>query len=157
MADDGAGGSAEQMLTLTANQLRQLAEQADGQRGVELELGDMIRQPDGSTTPSLRPAGTGGDGARSIRILTPLLASNRRLPAAVTLTSPTSGKLISIDPKRYDALFWGEAAMEKFLIPYYARFNDERQLAALRSAIANDAILALSHLYPTFWEEIPDE
>lgn len=47
--------------------------------------------------------------------------------------------------------------MEKFLIPYYARFNDEPQLAALRCAIANDAVVALSHLYPTFWEEIPDE
>lgn len=150
---DGEG----EPLTLTSNQLRRMAEEADGQRGVELEIGDIERGADGKLLPRLRRAVAGVKSANGIRILTPKLAPNRPIPSRVTLVSPNSDREIPINPLRYDAVFWGEASMEKFLIPYYVRFYDNVQLAALRTAIANETVIALAHLYPTFWEEIPDE
>jgi hypothetical protein len=135
--------------TLTANDLRRLAEHADGCRGDLMEItgeqaGGKIRRI-GST--SMAKPG-------SLLIQTPFKNPGRKLPKSVALTTQ-SDTPHTLDTGYFDSVFWGEAAMEKFLIPYYIRFSDD-DVAKIREAIDSEDIIALAHVYPTFYEPFKD-
>ena len=135
--------------TVTANDLRRLAEHADGCRGDLMEItgeiaGGKIRRI-GST--SMAKPG-------ALLVQTPFKNPARKLPKAVALTTQ-SDDVHRLDPGYFDCVFWGEAAMEKFLIPYYVRFSDD-DVAKIREAINSEDVIALAHVYPTFYETFKD-
>jgi hypothetical protein len=153
-ANVGAGSTGQEgghQHVLTANDLRRLAESADGQRGTLLQLdaeragGRMTRAPSNTEPPT---------GA--ILVKTPMKNPDRPIPARVDVIASGSGKSVTLDTLHYDSIFWGEAAAEKFLVPYYVRFCSEPEIAALREAIENGNVLAIAHVYPTFWEGIEE-
>ncbi len=55
------------------------------------------------------------------------------------------GKLITRVEGKYDAMFWSEAAVEKFVIPYYARFNTAHHIARIMTAFNHPASMAMIH------------
>lgn len=151
--ESGAAGASNgsERRTLTANQLRRLAEWADGVRGVTLQ---MVVDDQGARLEQVRdfdevPPGT-------VLISTESRNPNRKIPARVDVIKPSTGKPHSLDTKRFDAVCWSEAALEKFFVPYYVRFYSEEEFAKLRNAFSTGEVIAVAHIYPTFWEDIPD-
>jgi hypothetical protein len=148
-------GSGERQ-ALTANQLRRLAEAADGQRGKTLQL--KLDKPGGSM---VEVSDVNGLAADAIVVSTPMKNPNRPIPAAVHVTMPDGSRQVKLDTLKYDMVLWGEAAAEKFLVPYYTRFYSEVEMEQLRAAIVSSQVIALAHVYPahvypTYYEEIGD-
>jgi hypothetical protein len=121
------------MITIDARTLAWLAEKADGIRDKELVLyveGDRVR---------LEPATAANQGAALLQVRTRNTVKNREQP-------PT----ISIAPE-WDAIFLSEAAVEKFLFPYYKaqRLLTEEDEEKLRAAYYQDNVYGIVHLYPS--------
>jgi hypothetical protein len=130
---------------ISAGRLRELAEAADGMRGVPLKLAFV-------------------DGDYRIVDATVQTADDRTLPVNTPSTKdPASAKIddIVITPapriapdangntrvsQVFDALFWSESAVEKFLIPYYARIKDTRFLDQLRRDFRDKSVYMIGHL-----------
>jgi hypothetical protein len=130
---------------LSATRLRELAEAADGLRGVPLKLAFV-------------------DGDYRIVDANARTADDRTIPVATASTKdPDSVKVedIAITPapkiapdasgntkvsQVFDALFWSESAVEKFLIPYYARLKDTRFLDQLRRDFRDKSVYMIGHL-----------
>ncbi len=56
------------------------------------------------------------------------------------------GELIADTHSRFDAMFWSPAAVEKFVIPYYIRFNTIEYVNRIRNAFNRDEVEALTKL-----------
>lgn len=66
-------------------------------------------------------------------------------------------KEITINPEEYDCIFWSEAAVDKFVFPYYARLFDVEYAAKMKKAtLAKGGIVLCGHDRKTRWlgEEI---
>ena len=127
--------------SLTASELRKLAEAADGIRdqpayvvwgpnGPEVKTtlaknDELIVECDTKSDVKSRPA------FKSITIDPPLVDRN--------------GHRISHVERKYDAMFWSEAAVEKFVIPYYARFTTAHHIARIMTAFNHPATMAIIH------------
>lgn len=132
-------------LSLTAHDLRWLAEEADGRRGETLHL---IRDP---RTGRLRFLGAGEKLAAGAK---PVLAAatDDAVPgrAVPKVTCSVSGRAVSLAGA--DAVFWTEAAVEKFLWPYYHAHNlfDAPIQQLYRDYYAADSdIVAIAHWPPS--------
>lgn len=135
--------------TLTANELRRLAEHADGCRGGLMEI--TGEKPGGS----IRRIGSSMQAKPgAIIVQTPFKNPARPLPLRVEVVRQ-AGAPSTLDPNHFDSVFWGEAAMEKFLVPYYIRFSDD-DVEKIREAIRSQDVIALAHVYPTFYELFKD-
>ncbi|MBX9857310.1 MAG: hypothetical protein K2Y26_17400 [Gemmatimonadaceae bacterium] len=144
-------------MTVTANDLRRVAEAADGLRGTTYTLSANAPLRDGGTGLGLVPVDPKAPTAPGeIRVVTPLKAPGKPRPKAVYVQHPGTGEMIYIDTEKFDAVFWGEAAIEKFLVPYYVRFQSEGFMQTLREAITNEEIIAIAHEYPTNFDPITD-
>jgi hypothetical protein len=140
----GSQGAGARMYT--ANDLRRIAESADGTRSGPLEL------VSGANGLELRPILAGqvpSDGA--IIVETKDKASGRRKLTNVELTLESTGAKKSLPPHQFDSVFWSEAAAEKFLVPYYVSFLSDADMTRLKDAIASPEIVAIAHVYPTFF------
>lgn len=127
---------------LTANELRRLAEAVDGIRDEPayvvwsggkpkvtrrlLDTDELIVECETKSDLPARPA------FNSI-VLDPPMVDQHRVPVT---------KLSS----KYDAMFWSEAAVEKFVIPYYARINTANDVARIRKAFNHQSVYAMVHL-----------
>jgi len=138
--------------TLNANQLRYLAEKADGLRDRPLALVidgqgrvDVVPEAEaGQDTVLLKlatePRGPGVAGTAKIH-----LRWNDR-----TYGGPSS-KLDAAD-----AVFVTQSAIEKFLLPYYMRFKSGAQVQALENTLYNDAgVAAAIHIPPSITTAFP--
>ncbi|MBL0938412.1 MAG: hypothetical protein IBJ03_05940 [Gemmatimonadaceae bacterium] len=150
-------GATDASITVDANTLRRIAEAADGLRGGTYALSANAPQRDGGTGLGLVPVDTSKPAEPGeIRVHTPLKAPKKPRPKAVFVQHPHTGEMINIDVERFDAVFWGEAAIEKFLVPYYVRFQSEGFMQTLREAVENDEVIAIAHEYPSFVDPITD-
>lgn len=139
-------------VVLTANDLRRLADAADGQRGKTLELTATTRGG------AVKEIGTGSSATPGgILLSTPLKNAARKIPALVEVTLPLSRRKRALDTSVYDLVVWGEAAAEKFLVPYYVRFYTDEKMRHLHSAIVSGDVVAIAHIYPSFMNNITDE
>ncbi|MBL0890042.1 MAG: hypothetical protein IBJ19_05465 [Gemmatimonadaceae bacterium] len=144
-------------VTVTANDLRRVAEAADGMRGATYTLSANAPLRDGGTGLGLVPVDPKAPTAPGeIRVTTPLKAPGKPRPKAVFVQHPGTGEMIYVDTEKFDAVFWGEAAIEKFLVPYYVRFQSEGFMQTLREAITNEEIIAVAHEWPSFVDPITD-
>lgn len=139
------------MLKIDANQLRWLAEAADGIRD---EPAALVRRADGSldvVRDSERTArdtvvleletasrGPGVDGSAEVRIFW----NGRIYDPKVRL--PDGRK------ERVDALFVTQSAIQKFLLPYYMRFRSGAEVQAVENKLFNDRhVKAAIHIPPS--------
>jgi hypothetical protein len=148
---DTTEASQDVVRPLTANELRRLAESADGMRGKKLKLTND--RPGGHLTEV--PANY-VVVPEDVIVETQFRNAARKIPTLVEVTKPTSGTKHELKTDYFDSVFWGEAAMEKFLVPYYVRFCEDAEMSTLRASIASGDIIALAHIYPTYYTTLED-
>ena len=136
--------------TITADDLRRVAEWADGVRGGEYRLSMNAPLPGGGTGFGLERVDGNSTLSDEIIISTPRRVPTKKSPPVFMLVDPATGENIRVDTQKHDAIFWGEVSAEKFLIPYYTKFLDEAGMKTLREAIADPDVIAIAHDYPTF-------
>jgi|SRR5690348_10839340 len=133
---------------IDANELRRLAEKADGYRNEDLALAIVEEE-------------TSGGGTR--KRLDVVKLSSTRDPVLCRIRTKGRKKDIPFDidikptpinakdiRKTYDALFWSESAVRKFVRLYYSELMDLPQLAQLEDAFVNDDSVALiAHIPPS--------
>lgn len=135
---------------ITADDLRRVAEWADGVRGGEYRLSMNAPLPGGGTGFGLERIDGSSAPVDEIIISTPQRVPTKKSPPVFMLVDPATGENIRVDTQKHDAIFWGEVSAEKFLIPYYTRFLDDAGMQSLREAIADPDVIAIAHDYPTF-------
>lgn len=118
---------------INAAMLRKCAESADGLRGQYVRFVYAVdpQSPTGSGVYAMLPVGNDApySGWTITELLRPLTTwtgptHSTEAQATVTYTSP-AGTPHAPPAGKYDALFWSESAVEKFLLPYYARHLDK--------------------------------
>ncbi len=127
---------------LTANELRRLAEAVDGIRDepayVVWSGGEpMVKKQLDDADELIVECETNNDVRHRSRLksitLDPPMVDQHRVPV-----TDLSGQ--------YDAMFWSEAAVEKFVIPYYAGFNNAADLARIEKSFNHPSVYAMLHL-----------
>ena len=125
--------------TPTANDLRRLAEAADGMRGETVCLVDAGKYFD------VVPSHDVGDKPVILSMLTPNDGSNLQ---GATFTISHGG--VEYTNPNVDAIFLSQSAVEKFLLPYYARFQTPRELEQIRDRLYHTpGVVAAVHEFPT--------
>jgi len=72
----------------------------------------------------------------------------RRHLRSITLDPPVvdaTGAPMRDFATRYDAMFWSEAAVEKFMLPYYMRHRTPAEVASIRDAFNHASVCAYIH------------
>lgn len=168
-AGKGEGGrgvmtSSDAPITVTANDLRRLAERADGlrERDWRIVLGA------GEEKLVLEPAGDESGWPNVIVRTEPAVevdSMNKVVPDMTGMGSAEEVELYwskskppvllvgdAVDGMKGDSVFWSQAAVEKFLIPYYTRFLSDKKLLELRTLSRDRTVIALIHREPTIYE-----
>jgi hypothetical protein len=131
--------------TVDARRLRALAEWADGHRDRPYVLveraGSLMIVDSDAVTP---------DDRELAAVQTSTRARNRPRPESVSLTAGKSSGPLEMGLK-YDALFWTESSIEKFLLPYYytARVLTEESLQELKQEYVRENVVAMAHRPPS--------
>lgn len=124
------------MASPTAGDLRRVAEAADGLRNQDVQI---VTDSTGELTyrTQMQPGDTLLFTARS---------ENQLQRPATAGTIFSNGSVVALDG--CDAVFWSEAAVEKFAWPYYEAHGID--VSDLRQAYETDArIVAIAHKLPT--------
>lgn len=131
---------------ITAHDLRRLAERADALRGEDLFLeidaegkAQIVRAADTPNTTGSRPVAVRTDDAPGHPPL-----------EAATLHRPSAGQAVRVETASgFDAAFWKESAVQKFVFPYYAATASRERFdtiwSAYWSATAQYPIYAVLH------------
>lgn len=140
------------MLKLSANELRFLAEKADGIRNGTAYL---IEEEPGK--PDVVPKHLLGDRKPIIELYTPVRGPGVDHPVKIRLLS--QGEITGAGAlDEADAVFTTQSAVEKFLLPYYMRFWSAAKVGALENELFNDAgVIAAFHIPPSITEGFPPE
>jgi hypothetical protein len=146
-------------LPISANELRAMAEAADGLRGQPLQVvwesttdenGDIVQK-------LVLRAGNESGGITDVpafQCYTKYDVVGRAQFESITVVPqpyakmPPTGKPMPIGSLCYvcDAMFWSEAAVEKFVYPYYIHFNDPTNIKDLKEYYNHKSVYALIHL-----------
>lgn len=127
-------------MTISANQLRWLAEAADGQRDTSLLL-----KIDQRGTVTLQPKGASAVAPGEVEILTP--SEGQGCPGDTVLTIDYQGN--SMPLAKADAIFWTQSAVEKFVLPYYTRFRTPNEIQSLKDLLFTAGCVAAVHYPPS--------
>jgi hypothetical protein len=142
--------------TLTANDLRWLAEKADGMRGEPLVLvedqkkvADIVRQTELKGRTPLLYIDTESRG--------PGIPENPEDRAKARIMF--NGKIHTDDVlDQADAVFFSQSSVEKFLLPYYMRFRSGAEVQAIENMLFNKkGVIAALHIPPSLpkaWPKI---
>jgi hypothetical protein len=139
-----------------ASELRRVAEAADGLRDRELALVIRTQPGEGSPRLELIPVSEVDRGDLQVcPVRTQSVMRDRPAPFRVTLQLREHDRPLELQLE-YDALFWSEAAVEKFFFPYYRRVLRRDMFRRLESAFYEGdehgrRIVAFGHLVPTIW------
>jgi hypothetical protein len=143
--------SIEMLLQLTATDLIWLGETADGKRGV-----DLVLVKDCHGKPRLKEAVEDGDTkVRDIKIKTEpsrFKAGRKREQIKEVLCRPHQGKEFLLTSKaEFDAVFWSESAIGKFVWPYYHSHRLwDSVMQGVREAFDGDPhAVAIAHQAPS--------
>lgn len=127
--------------TLSANELRKLAEAVDGIRDTKAYV------VWGASGPEVKTSVTSADEVMA-ECETHNVVGGRPRFTSITTDPPVvdhSGRAVHDLASRCDAMFWSEAAVEKFVLPYYLRFRTVDDVNAIRSAFNSRAVYAIIH------------
>ena len=148
------------MTRMNANDLRRVAEHADGFRGQVLRLDEYLVDEYDSDLKLKVEKGYKGQHAH-VEVETPDIGRSFRPLDFVAVFVNKELKHVFTSPKDptvddVDSLFWTQAAAQKFLIPYYAGFSNRHEMEVLYQACANQLpdkdIYAIGHRYPTIYD-----
>lgn len=128
--------------TLSANELRRLAEAVDGVRDQSAYIVWGANGPEVKTS-----VGRSDDVMAECE-------TNNIVRARATFDAITSDPRIVDDTgapitdfaSRYDAMFWSEAAVEKFVLPYYLRFRTPEEVDEIRTLFNHPSVYSILHL-----------
>ena len=129
-------------IEVSAHDLRVLAEQLDGTRGVTL---CVVRDAVGKLqvaedTPASR--------ASAILVVnTPDVPPRTTRIQRIDITPPPIPEQAGDIATEFDALFWSQSAVEKFLVPYYARLLLLDDVKRLSATFEQPDVYAIAH-YP---------
>ncbi|MDQ2890847.1 MAG: hypothetical protein M3R65_09920 [Gemmatimonadota bacterium] len=129
--------------TLTANDLRALAEAADGVRD---RPAYVVWGPDG---PELKAEPPSASADVIFECATSNIVPNRAKLRSMTIDPPmvtTGGAAVTDLATLHDAMFWSEAAVEKFVLPYYIRSGGPELAERIRKAFNHPSVIAIAHL-----------
>ncbi len=153
---------------IPGNVLLRLSEKADGRRGiaqtiVRIRRGDSVEY-DVLTAAEIDARRAAGD---SVEELIPVearhIVSSRREregETIVTITTPGKGaRTRSYKASEVDAVFLSESAVQKFVLPYYARSFDIPQYEELlkRYYSPTEVAWGIIHYPPSMYDVIGDE
>ena len=153
---------------IPGNVLLRLSEKADGRRGiaqtiVRIRRGDSVEY-DVLTAAEIDARRAAGD---SVEELIPVearhIVSSRREregETIVTITTPGKGaRTRSYKASEVDAVFLSESAVQKFVLPYYARSFDIPQYEELlkRYSLPTEVAWGIIHYPPSMYDVIGDE
>ena len=132
---------------MNAQEMRQMAETADGYRDEPLYLVYYAAGGEGMYAIREREDLKKGDDV-VLQVKTKSLEQNRIKPDSIKII--VNGKPTELS-KDFDAAFWTESSIEKFLLPYYAsaRVLSEDQLKQLKESYNDQNVVALLHTWPT--------
>jgi hypothetical protein len=120
-----------------ANELRRIAEEADGTREKTLALivdnGNL----------ALVPESNSNVGPSDIRIETPYSGAGMRSVGELLLKYQKKALTI---PAEIDALFSSQSAVEKFVLPYYARMMSPDDLKRKRDELFAIDVVGVCHV-----------
>lgn len=127
---------------ITAGDLRKLAEAVDGVRDVPAYV---VWGKDGPVVTQDRPAAdevvfecvTNNSVPQRTRLYSITLE-----PSVVT----SDGTPVTNVATRFDAVFWSEAAVEKFVLPYYTRVATAAEAVRMRRAFNHTSVAAMMHM-----------
>lgn len=128
--------------TLSANELRRLAEAVDGMRDQPAYIVWGANGPEVKTG-----IGRGDDVMAECE--TSNVVRERPRFTSITVAPPVvddSGTPVTDIASRYDAMFWTEAAVEKFVLPYYLRFLTPADVDVIRVLFNRPLVYAIAHL-----------
>lgn len=126
---------------ITANELRKLAEAADGIRD---EPAFLVWR-DG--IPKITRRVESSDEL-IMECRTPASAPRRPSFKSIHLDPPMVDQAQVPVPDiatRFDAMFWSDSAFEKFAVPYYARISTQNELERIRAAFYSSTTFAMIH------------
>ena len=151
---------------LSASLLKRLAETADGFRdGREIwcvaatkfphDLEVFFSEAEADTFCKVRarthsvfgPFKTGSETAR-------LGVGAEIIEIVVTIKEDGKTKQVKVDPKEIDCLFWSESAVDKFIVPYYARLYGVEHAARMRKTFIAEGNRLSGHDRQTRWLQI---
>jgi hypothetical protein len=128
----------------TANQLRWLAEQADGQRDQELTLSwegtELKLLPVSQAKIPVVPVHTHSD--------------YEGLPGGARIIIKYEGQEVEI-PREADAVFFTQSAVEKFVLPYYMRMNPPWKVQDLKRDLFREGVVVAVHVPPSITKGYP--
>lgn len=141
---DGSRSPSGSLPAMDARQLAVLAEWADGVRNQHLVL---VRTSDGEYKLKDRKA---ENDQVILQVFTRDIVPDRLQPVSVTCTLPGGGGAIEVS-QEFDALFWTESAVEKFLLPYYysQRILTGDQMERVKKHLADREVCAFLHMPPS--------
>ena len=141
--------------TLNANELRRLAEWADGMRGRRLKLaiknGEVVLVEQGEPgdpllylNTDLEGGGCGGTGKIQIHW--------HKAPGEPERDGDSGCRVDDAD-----AVFVSQSAIEKFVLPYYLRFKSPSEVQSIKEHLFNDKrVIAVIHFPPSVWSAFPE-
>ena len=124
-------------MPLTANELRRLVEGADGRRDKELTYAvenDGLRLLDDTRT---QP-----DEGKFIKVFTDFNGPGLRGTKQLTLTN---GNIVNNIPPGADAAFTTQSAFEKFVLPYYVRTRNIKELNQMADRFYKSGVICAYH------------
>ena len=127
---------------MTANDLRKLAEAVDGIRDVPAYV---VWGKDGPAVTEERPE------LEDVifECMTKNTDPNRAKFRSITLDPPvvrSDGHPMTDIAAQFDAMFWSEAAVEKFVLPYYIRMGTPEEVSRIRKAFNHESVFAAIHM-----------
>lgn len=134
--------------SIDANELRALAEASDGLRNTDAYL---VEHPVG-TDPAYSVMSKAEADANNLRCVIKLRTEDKPKPITrdeVQLRSikPIFCQGVEVDVNRFDAIFTSLSALEKFVVPYYARIKPLADCESFRSTFAEATMpVAALHL-----------
>jgi hypothetical protein len=78
----------------------------------------------------------------------------RKVTAVVIHVADEDGgneRKVVLNPQLYDAVFWSQSAVEKFLVPYYTAIGSLEEGSVVREAMRRASTLGLVHLPGSEW------
>ena len=132
---------------LSARALRRLAEAADGRRGEAYAI-----FYDG-TDYVVAPADATDKGTKLVDLETPHLARGRKVPKNLVHVQMPGASPRPLSSE-YDAMFWSEAAVEKFVLPYYQRLLSRPAMNDLLDAHEDPNVVGILHIRPSVYSPL---
>ena len=151
MENDASGKSR----SITANQLRWLAEHADGERA---KLLSVVRKGNGLDLVDAATATT-ADQQSLFNVFTPWEGEGGLKGPRQSIEIKIDGRTVlkkttKDDGELPDAFFLTQSAVDKFVLPYYTRFKHPAQIDAMRRELFRAPNVLVEHIPPSISDAI---